>query len=299
MTYIVDFAKNLSQKRNIGLLIYLALNTYIIAGVLSDGFKYPAGVLAGIGAYILSLAIALSPIGEWVLRKQNGCRPIVRKEHATRLDPLFRETLARARKLNPSIPSDVKLFINDSRAPHAFATGRKTICLSKGFLEYPDEQIKAIFAHELAHLGNKDTDLILLVGVGNFIITAMFILYRAFFYVVSLGAAVAHRSFAPVLLNFFVDVMLVGMMSLWTKFGLMLVRHSSRQNEYLADKFAFDCGYGPSLALALDTLDSRGAKGLWASLLASHPNNDLRIARLQELGEAATQSAAGAGIKEE
>lgn len=287
MTYFVDFVKNLSQRRNIGIFAYLVLNAYIIAGIFSEGFRYPLGILLGIGAYALSLAIALSPAGEWILRRQNGCIPIVRKDHAARLEPLFQEVLIRARKLNPAIPSDVKLFVNDSRAPHAFATGRKTICLSKGFLEYSDDRIKAVFAHELAHLGHKDTDLILVVGVGNFIVTGIFVFHRIFIHVIGLGIAMAHRNFAPIFVSFLTDVVLVFMMQLWTKLGLMLVMHSSRQNEYLADKFAFDCGYGDSLALVLDTLDRQGAKGLWASLLASHPNNDERIAKLQALSEAA------------
>ncbi len=61
--------------------------------------------------------------------------------------------------------------------------------------------------------------------------------------------------------------------------------HSSRQNEYSADEFAFNCGYGDSLIFVLDSFDSTNTDGLWASLAASHPDIDDRIAKLQELQE--------------
>ena len=69
------------------------------------------------------------------------------------------------------------------------------------------------------------------------------------------------------------------------RFGIILTRHSSRQNEYLADKFAYDCGYGNELAETLDLIgQGSGAKGLWANLASTHPDTDDRIARLQDLG---------------
>ncbi|HEY8362450.1 MAG TPA: M48 family metalloprotease [Tissierellaceae bacterium] len=108
----------------------------------------------------------MSPIGEWILRIQTGSKQIKRKDYLNRLEPLFQEVLTKAREINPSIPEDVKLFMSEDKEPNAFATGRKTVCLTKGLLNYSDEQIKAVFAHELGHLGNKDTDFILLVTIG-------------------------------------------------------------------------------------------------------------------------------------
>jgi heat shock protein HtpX len=284
MTYFMDFAKNLTKKSNIGVLIYLCLNTLLVVGLFSDGFTDITGVFMGIGAYVISLILALSPIGEWVLRLQTGCRKINRKEHINRLQPLFLEVLAKAKKINPSIPDDVQLFMNGDKEPNAFATGRKTVCLTKGFLNYSDEQIKATFAHELGHLANKDTDLILMVTVGNFIVTAMFIIYRIVANILSFVFALVIKDFGPIIINFLIDVILVAMMWIWTKIGTMLVMHSSRQNEFQADEFAFNCGYGDSLAEVLDTFDGSGTKGLWANLASTHPDSDGRIAKLQELG---------------
>lgn len=285
MTYIVDFVKNLTKKSNIGITIYLILNTLVIVWVFSGGFSSASGILFGIVAYAISLAIALSPVGEWILRLQTGCKEIRRKDYLDRLEPLFSEVLTKARKINPNIPEDVRLFMSDHKEPNAFATGRKTVCLTKGFLNYSDDQIKATFAHELGHLANKDTDLILVVTIGNFIVTAAFIIFRIIFNTVALLAAIASDSIGAIITSILIDGVLVAGMWIWTKIGTMLVMHSSRQNEYLADEFAFNCGYGHSLVSVLDSFSGSSSKGLWATLASTHPDSDDRIARLQELAQ--------------
>lgn len=284
LTYFIDFAKNLTKTSNIGVVIYLILNVFLVITLFSNGFTSPVGIVIGIGAYLLSLIIALSPIGEWVLRWQTGCKKLKRKEHINRLEPLFLEVLAKAKKLNPSIPDDVRLFICDDKEPNAFATGRKTVCLTKGFLNYSDEEIKAVFAHELGHLAHKDTDFILLVTIGNFIVTAFFAIFRGIVNLFGFIFASATNNAALAISRFLTDFILGSLMWMWTKIGTLLVMHSSRKNEYLADEFAFNLGYGDSLAAALDTLDGGSSKGLWANLVSSHPDTDVRIAKLQELG---------------
>lgn len=95
----------------------------------------------------------------------------------------------------------------------------------------PESQIKATLAHEFGHLAHKDTDLILVVSVGN-----------------------------------------------------LIVMKSSRGNEFEADEFSFNLGYGNDLCILLNSIGNSGAKGLFANLASSHPDKHDRIAKLQELG---------------
>lgn len=276
--YIIDFAQRLVRKGNIGIIIYLIINTLILVALFSD-------VFIGLSLYVLSLAIALSPFGEWILRVQQGCKPLVRKEHIERLMPLFNEVYQKAKTINPSIPDDVKLFINKDASPNAFATGRKTICLNKGLLEFSDEEIKATLAHEFGHLSNKDTDLILVVTIGNLIVTTMFIIYRVIFYTIGIMSGIVNRDLGALVVTFFIDLILVGFMWVWTKIGTLLVMHSSRSNEYEADQFALRCGYGNSLITVIDRFnefDTGNTRGLWANLASTHPDPDQRIGRLQQ-----------------
>lgn len=283
MTYFLEFFKNLTKKNNAGVLIYLMLNVFLLTWIFSSGFHDFKGLLMGLAVYGGSLIVALSPIGEWILRLQMGCKKIERKDYLDRLLPLFSEVLTEARKINPAIPKDVDLFMSNEIEPNAFATGRKTICLTKGFLNYSDDEIKAVFAHEMGHLGNKDTDLILVVTVGNFIITAIFIIFRFFINIVGLFTSIVSRSISMMIVNFFIDVILALAMWAWTKVGLVLVMQSKRKSEYLADEFAFKCGYGEHLEKTLKSLNRGSGQGIWANLMSSHPDIDNRINNLGDL----------------
>lgn len=84
--YLVDLFKRLTSKSNIPVLIYLILNVFVIAGIVSivlSGGTMPFWMclLIGIALYAISLLIALSPVGEWLLRLQTGCKKIKRVEH--------------------------------------------------------------------------------------------------------------------------------------------------------------------------------------------------------------------------
>ncbi len=158
--YLIDFFKNLAKKANIGIIIYLVLNTLLIVALLSNGFSSVGGVLFGIAVYAISLCIALSPIGEWILRLQTGCKDLTISDRE-RLEPLFNEVYQKAKAVNPELPDDIKMFISEDEHPNAFATGRKTVCVTRGLLSYTDEQIKGVLVHEFGHLAHKDTDAIL------------------------------------------------------------------------------------------------------------------------------------------
>ena len=62
-----------------------------------------------------------------ILRFQNNCREIKRLEQIDFIIPIFREVYEKAKKLDPSMPDDVQLFINGDEDPNAFATGRKKL----------------------------------------------------------------------------------------------------------------------------------------------------------------------------
>jgi|GEM_PF-5838197 len=70
----------------------------------------------------------------------------------------------------------------------------------------------------------------------------------------------------------------------WTKLGILLIMKSSHENEFEADEFAYDLGYGNELCALLSTIKGTPSTGLFANLASSHPDNELRIQRLQELG---------------
>ena len=297
--YLVDFFKRTMRKSNIPVFIYLVLNIFVIALILSlviDNGNIPfwKALLIGIVLYFVSLLIALSPVGEWILRLQTGCKQIKNDEQRNFIEPIFREVYDKARAQDPSISDKVKIYMNHDEAPNAFATGRKTICVTEGMLSMPVEQIKATLGHEFGHLAHKDTDLILVVAVGNLIVSAFILLFRLAIDLVHLlfvfssvfvgGSDGAFGALISTVYHLAMTAVVVGLTWIWTKIGVLLVMKSSRANEYEADEFSFRLGYGNELCALLDSFSGTNANGLFANLVSSHPDKDDRIARLKELG---------------
>lgn len=192
------------------------------------------------------------------------------------------------------ISSDVRLFINDDDCPNAFATGRKTVCVTRGLLSMTDEQIKATLGHEFGHLSHKDTDRILVVSVGNTVITGVLVLFQIgliisdiFMQIVAViqgddeGFLMSIMSTVSRVIGLFI---IKGFMKVWSALGVALCMKTSRGNEYLADQFSFKLGFGEGLCSMLASLGG-GARpvGLFANLASSHPASEDRIARLQEM----------------
>lgn len=293
--YVLDFVIRMMGKSNIPLFIYLLLNVVIIGLIATLFLMLPIGwgILAGLLIYIASISIALSPIGEAILRHQTGCRKIEDQNVIDRLEPIFREVYYKAKKADPTISDDIRLFINDDKCPNAFATGRKTVCVTKGLLTMSDEEIKATLGHEFGHLSHKDTDRILVVSIGNTVITAICILFQ-------IGAIIADVcmqivaiftgseeglfiSLFSAISRFITIVIISAFMKVWTALGVALCMKTSRGNEYLADEFSVRLGYGDGLIALLSSIGGERPKGLFANLASSHPHSDDRIARIQRL----------------
>lgn len=300
--YIVDLIKRLTSKNNISVLIYLILNVFV-SGFLLYLFPSMLGMkpgnflpylAAGLIVYSISIVIALSPIGEVIIRLQTGCKKIKRVEQINFIEPLFREVYDKAKQAEPTIPDDVRLFMNTDETPNAFATGRKTICVTEGMLHMPEDQIKATLGHEFGHIAHKDTDLIMLISVGNLIVSCFVMFLRAIIAIYQIFISIACLAMGGRegaiygalngLAKLATTAIIGGLTRLWTRFGVWLVMQSSRANEYGADEFSFNLGYGEQLCAMLDSISGSDAKGLFATLASSHPDKDDRIAKLQELG---------------
>jgi len=294
--YIVDLFKRLGKKENIPTVIYLVLNVLLTAAILYMFYYAAADINAsfwpclGIGfvVYLISVMIALSPIGEFIIRLQTGCKKIKDPEIANFLEPLFREVYMKAKAANPNISDNVRLFISYDEEPNAFATGRKTVCVTQGMLYQDPEDIKAVLAHEFGHIAHKDTDLIMLISAGNFIVTTLILIIRiicGFFNLILWLTGVVTGSNGMYRIGSWIVMVVVGLfMKLWSMIGVALVMKSSRGHEFLADEFACRLGYRDRLIAFLDAIDgSSKPKGLFAALSASHPCKADRFAYMYSL----------------
>ena len=149
-----------------------------------------------------------------------------------------------------------------------------------------DEHIEAILAHEFGHLANRDTDSLLIVVVGNIIVTVITTILAAIFNIIGFivdhaGDEESHigRAIAAVASLIFVT----GVMFIWTKLGALFCMRGNRNQEYVADKYAAELGQAQNLIDAFCAMDDAPApKGLWATLVSTHPETADRIMKLNE-----------------
>lgn len=274
---------------NLGTLIFFLLNIGLILALFCPyGVTFEAAAPLVV-CYIVTVLISLSPIGEWTLAAFAGAREIKRKDIKIRLIPLLEIVFEQAKEKTPSMVSSIRLKIIHDQSPNAFAIGRRTICVTDGLLNLTDEEIMAVFAHEVGHLAYGHSAIQLLIGGGNVFISGCLLILKAICWIITafcgLITGIATRSFLAGTFATLAASVAAGLIWLWTKFCMLFLMWSMRQNEYVADAYAFQLGYGTILASILDRhMCSAPNNGLLKALYSTHPHSDDRIAKLQELG---------------
>ena len=214
--------------------------------------------------FFISLLVSLSPLGEYILRITHGCEPITDSETLNRLTPLFNEVYQRAKEVSPGIADNIQLYIDYSdKTPNAFAIGRKSVCITGGLLDMSDSQIKSILAHEFGHLAHRDTSLLLAINISNYtsyafmsiplVFWGIFKLVSGIFKLISGAAGEGIISLIGSIFNVISAaiwwVFFSLFRTLWNIIGYLLITFTGRNEEYAADEFAVNLGYGyPLLA---------------------------------------------------
>jgi heat shock protein HtpX len=189
-----------------------------------------------------------------------------------------------------------RVYLIPSEQPNAFATGRNpehsAVAVTQGLLQYmPRDQVRAVLAHEFAHIKNRD---ILVSSIAAMIAGAISAIGNIFFFASMFGD---ERDNPLGAIGALVTIIVAPLAATLLQLGV------SRQREYLADATAARMlGTGEPLAEALETLE-RGRNAVpmqvnpataalyivhpfrgvgVANLFSTHPPIEDRIARLRE-----------------
>jgi Zn-dependent protease with chaperone function len=283
--FIVRFLKS-----NIPYLIWFILYfniAWIVLGGDTRGF-----IIASI-IYGVSITVALSPIGETLLRFSEGCRRPATNEEKNYLIPIFEKVYENAKEIYPSLNNDIQIYIQEQMTLNAFAVGRKTVAVTLGALQtFSKEELKGVVAHELGHMAHGHTKAILLTNIGNGFFNVIVKIFATILWIFDYLSKVlaAYNILGWVLMLFSFVFRLVFNVStfLFINAGALILSAQSRVQEYQADKFAYDTGFGTQLLKALyilQKLTMNTKLSITEKLTASHPHLALRIEEIEKMEE--------------
>lgn len=239
--------------------------------------------------YTVSLIIGFSPLGEKLLRLLNRVRPLETKRETEYLQPLFEEVYERAREEHKNLRK-IEICIIDNMTVNAMALGRQTIAVTKGAINtFTEDELKAVIAHEIAHLVHSDTMATIYAIVGNGIFSIFVLIARLFLLLldwVQCAFTGKHSIFSALMLL----VRLYFNFCIWLlNFGLQVILSvNSRKNEFNADLFSYSIGYDTDMIEALYLLEKISLgdnSSIIQKMTASHPRITLRIKHLEEFDE--------------
>ena len=256
--------------------LFYFLLFWLILGASLTSFLIVAGI------YLVSIAIAFSPLAEALWRNMCGVRPLRIRSEKIRLLPLFKEVYQGAVKVNPDLSGGIKLYIQEDMDINAFAFGTTTLVITRGSIELlSDECLKGLLAHELGHFSNYDTVAVLLSSIGNFLMS----------FPLKILSNIKRRLDAETT-GILASIILIPVYLLYIVFkaidsiGNLILLHINRQNEYRADAFAMQSGFCSEITNALIELYQMAIhkpKSIKEQLKSTHPHITLRIERLEKV----------------
>jgi len=247
--------------------------------------------------YSISISLALSPMGEMLLRALEGYREPATEEEIRYLMPLFEEVYESAKEINPKLDDGIKLYIMDALYVNAFAVGRKTIGVTKGAIAtFTADELKGILAHELGHMNYGHTKALLLSTIGNIFFSVIVLVFRIILYFISFISAIVARfniiGIAFMFITFIAQIFVNVSVFVFITISEVILGLNSRANEIQADTFAYEMGYGKELISSMYIIQkiSMSAKiKLSERMKAAHPHIADRIANLEQLENATTE----------
>ena len=279
------------------------VKTFFLLMVLTGLLLLIGGALGGQVGIIIALVFALAMnfgaywFSDKIALSMAHARPITADE-----DPqLYQLVAEQARLANMPMP---KVYEIDDPSPNAFATGRNpqnaAVAVTTGIRQIlTREELAGVMAHEMAHVGNRDTLIMTIVATiaGAITMLAFMAQFAAIF-----GSFGGHSDDDEGGGGNFLTLMIIAIIM---PIAATIIRMAiSRAREFQADQTgAHNCGNPEALARALEKLEmgseirpmkvNEAASHLFivnplsgrsmARLFSTHPPIEERVRRLREM----------------
>lgn len=234
--------------------------------------------------YLISISIALCPLGEEILKFINKIRKLETNKEKEYLIPIFQCVYEDSKNKYADMKNNIQLCIIDSMSINAVALGKHTIAVTQGAIQsLTEDELKGMIAHELGHIYNGDTIALLLMLVGNGIFSILVLICRISMFIFE--SVMEHIS-CGIFFIYAVKLVFYAIFVLPIYISGFIISINSRGDEYRADKFAYEIGYGTELISVLYLLQDITIPSnisFTERLRQSHPHLASRIKRLEEI----------------
>lgn len=261
-------------------IIGIALSCGLICGLTAIHQAMGHWMLIVFTAIMMVIVVGVVFLQPVITRVFNKLTPLEEGELRSRLIELLEKNDCSVRQISVSDGS------TRSTKANAYFGGfgkMKTIVLYDTLIEQmTEDEIVAVFAHEMGHNKHKDTLRLMVLNVLNVFLT-VFCLWA----LVSFPEIYTYFGFEGI--NYGFAFVLAGTVCLAfiSPFIGLLVSTFSRKYEYAADKFAADNGYGEALIsglkkLARNSFDNLSPHPIVVALTYSHPTISQRVEYLEK-----------------
>ena len=264
-------------------IIWFMVNFWVCFALFGGGVTFFTMLVL---IYAATISVALTSIGEWLIRVLESARPVLTKREREYLMPIFNDVYEAVQARNPKI-GDVGIYIQDTMTVNACAIGKHTIAITMGaIVTFSESELKGILVHEFGHIARGHTTAALLNTVGNGIFSVFIAILKIFMLGIDMIITILERSgilrVVFVVLRAVFELLVMAFLFM----GQIVLSANSRQNEFEADRFAYENGFGPELTEALYMLQKMSMSEkmtIMQRLVASHPILAWRINKLETL----------------
>jgi len=232
---------------------------YLVGYAIQPDFAIAGVVIAVLIWLVLNLISAAS--GSKIMLSVSGAKEVTRDVHPQ----LF--NVVEEMKLAGALPTMPKIYIINSQAPNAFATGRtpenSAIAVTAGLLEQLNrDELQGVIAHETAHIFNRDIRFMTYAGImlGTIVMISEVFL-RGMFWSSALGGRRSSSNSGGGQGQLIIMIIAIAFAVLAPLFAQLFYFAISRKREYLADATAVRfTRYPEGLASALEKIANNSSE---------------------------------------
>lgn len=300
--HFAKFYALVKREKRMGMLVYLTILLAFVAALVIESFPeaiseygFFSGIFQAIFAAIVLptftwclFQLILNGFGQACMRLIVGASKIERQDMIESITIPVEAIIAEARQNGLTLPDDIKVYQMKTDEAVVYAFGMNSIGVSYAMTELPEEVFKAKVLAELYRIHVMDPDYLLFMLGSNLIsiILGLFAIVVGWVYMNYGDRRKGLLTESDSMMGALLFASSIVCLSAWMGVCFLFIRGGVRANQFEADRYVAQCGYGEALCLYLDNCMPREFKFGLKLLEMGHPSRNHRIAALQKLGVA-------------